>query len=140
MGYFLNRAKAFLQSELTGGQPAPADRLAGLGCEISEKSELSPAMPGAGQRLPKALADKQHELALRRRDLASPYYQGDPWVSGQIALLEGHIAEITRYLKEGGELALPRCCRQANLICLAAMRGFNICILSPGGCGYAIQG
>jgi len=138
MGYFLNRAKAFLQNEMTWGQQAPGDSVPGTDCELSERSELSPPPPVA-QLLREALADKEKELALRHRDLESEYYKDDPWCQGQIAILKHHISEIERFLKEGGALDLPRCCRQAENICLGAVRGFNICILSPEGCGYALQ-
>ena len=102
---------------------------------LAHKQEVMLLLKGYRLKHPvsEALGNKQHEMALRRSDLASPFYQGDPWVLEQIALLEGHIAEIRRYLKEGGQLTLPRCCRQADHICLVAVTGFNVCILTPGG-------
>ena len=144
MGRYLEKIR-LLEQGLTqlGGCPSTPSGHGPAGTpgdyEINEKNEISPAALGADQRLRQALADKQHELALRRRDLASPYYQGDHWVLEQIAHLESHIAEITRYLKEGGELALPRCCRQAEYICLIATRGFDECVMSPIECGYSLR-
>lgn len=147
MGRYLDKIRRLEQANtLPGVSPVtgPEHGLSNTSAlyEINETNEISPMAPGVHQRLSKALGDKQHELALRRSDLTSPDYQDDPWVLEQIALLEGHIAEITRYLKEGGELALPRCCNQTSLICLAAGTGFNVCILSPVVCGYehAAQG
>lgn len=131
MGY-LNRARALMKE--TGPEVNT-----GIDCAKSVISELSPPPPVA-QLLREALADKEKELALRQRDLTTVFYRDDPWVLEQIAHLESHIVEIRRYLKEGGELTLPRCCCQAENICLGAVRGFNICILSPEECGYAIQG
>jgi hypothetical protein len=91
------------------------------------------------QRLEKALVQKREELALRKRNLASPYYAADEWTKQQITYLKAHITEIERYLNRGGELKLPRCCRQSKHICLIAMRGFDACVMTPDGCGFSLR-
>ena len=90
-------------------------------------------------RLVKALTQKQEELALRKMDLASPYYAEDEWTKRQIIYLEEHISEIKRYLAEGGKLNLPRCCKDSIHICLIAMRGFGSCIMLPADCGFSLK-
>ena len=93
----------------------------------------------ATTRLSEALAERGKELALRKSDLASPYYAGDEWTKTQICTLESHIAEIERCLAEGGSLKLPRCCVERNVVCLIAVQGFDECIMSPDGCGFSLD-
>jgi hypothetical protein len=59
------------------------------------------------QRFQWILEQKRDELACRRRDLSTPYYADDEWVKDQISRLGNQIAEMERYLKDGGELNLP---------------------------------
>ena len=89
------------------------------------------------QHLQEALRQKEKEIALCKRDLASPYYAGDPWCLEQIRRLERQCLELQRYLKEGGALALPQCSNQ-QAICLAATRGFTSCIWEPDSCYYSL--
>jgi hypothetical protein len=93
----------------------------------------------APQPLEQALIEKEHELECRKRDLHSPYYAGDEWIREQIALLEGHIAEIGRFLSDGGKLDLPSCCNDPESICLAAIKGFDSCILMPDNCRFKLK-
>lgn len=90
------------------------------------------------RRLQKALAEKEEDLASRKRDLTSPYYADSEWVKKEMTHLEAHIAEIERHLKEGGALKLPPCCRQPDYVCLIATRGFDECIMSPIECGFSL--
>lgn len=92
---------------------------------------------GIADRLRQALTDKRAELALHLSDLDTPYYKGDAWTLDQVAILERHVAGLTRYLADGGNLALPRCCRHPETICLIASYGFTSCLLTPGACGYS---
>jgi hypothetical protein len=121
--------------------PLPDELLAELRqrkVEIRDLLQTSLASSPPG-RLGAAILDYRKELALRHRDLESEYYKDDPWVLWQIAILKHHISEIQRFLKEGGELDLPRCCRQAENICLGAVRGFTACILPTPSCGYSVK-
>jgi hypothetical protein len=94
-------------------------------------------------RLQKALADKEKELASRKRDLASSYCRNNErnkeWTKQEITHLETHVAEIQRYIKDGGSLRLPWCCRQLEYICLIATWGFDECIMLPSDCGFSLR-
>ena len=105
-----------------------------------QHQEAASTIPSSwvNQRLQKALKQKREELALRERNLTSPYLEDDSWTRKQITYLQGHIAGIERYLSEGGELKLPQCCKQSH-ICLIAMRGFDACLMSPDGCGFNLK-
>jgi len=50
--------------------------------------------------------------------LASPCYADDSeyqrWCGYQIDTLTAHMSEIQRYLKEGGTLRLPLCCKDES--------------------------
>ena len=77
-----------------------------------------------------------------RRRLASEYYADDgpyqTWGQDVIGCLTAHVDEIRRYIREGGALTLPRCCK-GNYICLIAMRQFNGCLIEPSECEFAIE-
>ena len=116
--------------------PLPDQLLAALRQHKAEIKQFLQTTPC--RRLGGAVLDYQKELRLRHHDLKSEFYKDDPWVLGQITILKHHIAEVERYLQHGGALDLPRCCHQRELICLAAMRGFEVCILTPTACGYSL--
>lgn len=108
--------------------------------EDAERKEPTSIAPPAWviQPLEKALKQKREELATRKRDLVSHYYADDEWTKQQVIYIQTHIADIERYLSEGGELKLPRCCRQPEYICLIATKGFNECIMIPEECGFSL--
>jgi hypothetical protein len=90
-----------------------------------------------------ALTQKTDEIAVMRRRLASQYYADDAeyleWCKDQIACLQGHVDEIRRYLRDGGTLRLPPCCKGNDHICLIAMRRFDGCLMLPSECTFAIS-
>lgn len=100
---------------------------------------LSRQLQTRRQRLFTAIADKEKKLASRRSCLASSYYAGDEWTIEHITRLEAQITEIKRCLSEGGELNLPRCCKDHSYTCLIAMRGFDYCIMIPQLCGFSLN-
>ena len=120
------------QKEISIGEPQGKDK---------QRQAAISTFPSArvGQRLQEALIEKEGELALHGSDLASSYYADDDWTRQQITYLQSHIAEIERYLREGGQLKLPRCCREPDYICLIAMRGFDACIMTPKECGFSLK-
>lgn len=144
MGY-LERARVLMQEEGLSDRnnPAMPREIAqgGIECEISETREISQGTQTVIEdNLRKALAEKKGRLALRKRDLTSPYYgHTDEWTKRQITHLQAHIAEIQRYLREGGDLKLPRCCWPFGYICLIAMTGFDACIMTPEECGFSLR-
>ncbi len=95
------------------------------------------------QYLNRAIERKQEDLKIRRRQLADPKCPNPEFCIDQITSMEGHIVEINRYLKEGGDLAIPRCCLQHENYCFLnhamAMKGFDGCLLSPDGCGFGLR-
>lgn len=97
--------------------------------------------PSEGLR--RALGQKHQEITTMRRRLASQWYASDceyqEWGQGVISCLEGHTTEIQRYLKEGGALALPPCCKAKDRICLIALRRFDGCLMAPGECGFSVE-
>ena len=107
----------------------------------SEKDSLeTPTLNQEGiQRLKEALEQKERELILRERNLASPYYADDEWTKKQITHLKTHISQIQGYLNGEHDLQLPRCCRHNEYICLIAIRGFDFCIMVPTGCGFSLK-
>jgi hypothetical protein len=94
--------------------------------------------------LTRALEQKQQESAVMRERLSSPCYADDSehqiWCRHQIDTLRAHMSEIQRYLKAGGTLRLPLCCKDESHTCLIAMRRFNGCLMAPGECGFSIRG
>jgi len=95
------------------------------------------------ETLTRALAQKQGEIIIMRKRLASEYYAGDAeyqdWCKDQITCLTSHITEIQRYVREGGTLRLPPCCIDDYHICLIAMRRFDACLMLPSECTFAIS-
>ena len=91
------------------------------------------------QRLQEALDQKQGELTLRERNLASSYYANDEWTKKQITHLQAHISQIQRYLNGGHDLPLPRCCRNHDYLCLIAIMGATSCIMVPTECGFSLK-
>jgi len=100
--------------------------------------------PRSSGILTAALTQKNQEILVMRRRLASQHYAGDvpyqEWGQDVIACLNGHIVEIQRYLREGGMLTLPPCCKENGYVCLIAMRRFDGCLMSPGECGFYMRG
>ena len=90
-----------------------------------------------------ALAQKNEEINTMRKRLTSEYYAGDvpyeEWGKDILACLQGHVSEIQRYLKEGGALTLPPCCKEEGHICLIAMRRFDACLMTAGECGFSLM-
>lgn len=88
-----------------------------------------------------ALTQKDEEIATMRRRLASTYYADDPqyqeWGRSVIGCLQAHSSETQRYLRDGGALALPRCCIDPAHVCLIALRRFDGCLMGPGECGFS---
>ena len=97
--------------------------------------------PRPSETLKKALTQKSEEMLTMRKRLASPYYADDAeyqdWCRDQITCFTSHISEIQRYLREGGTLRLPPCCKEEGHICLIAMRRFDGCLMGPEECGFA---
>lgn len=95
------------------------------------------------EALRRALTQKGEEIATMRRRLASEWYAEDveyqEWGQAVISCLQGHVREIERYLKEGGALALPPCCKAKGHICLIALRRFDGCLMGPGECGFSVR-
>ena len=77
-----------------------------------------------------------------QKRLASPYYADDgeylEWCRDQIGCLTAHVDEIRRYMREGGTLTLPPCCK-GDCICLIAMRRFDGCLMEPSECEFIIE-
>ena len=92
--------------------------------------------------LRRALTQKTQEIAVMRRRLASEYYADDgpyqTWGQDVIGCLTAHVDEIRRYLREGGALSLPPCCKDKDYLCLIAMRRFDGCLMTPAECGFSI--
>ena len=99
--------------------------------------------PRPSETLRRALIQKNEEILTMRKRLDSPYYADDAeyqdWCKDQIACLTDHISEIQRYLREGGTLRLPPCCKEEGHICLIAMRRFDGCLMTLTECGFAIS-
>jgi hypothetical protein len=95
------------------------------------------------EALKHALTQKNEEIHTMRKRLASEYYADDvpyqTWGEDVLSCLQGHIREIQRYLREGGRLTLPPCCKEEGHICLIAMRRFNACLMTPGECGFSLK-
>jgi hypothetical protein len=93
--------------------------------------------------LSRALEQKHQEIAFMRARLYCPSNADDAeyhsWCRDQIQCLAGHITEIQRYLKEGGALSLPPCCKEQDHICLIAMRRFDGCLMLPGECTFSMR-
>lgn len=110
--------------------------------EIKAKKQVLMLAIQPPEALTRALAQKREEIGTMQKRLASPYYADDTdyleWCRHQIACLQGHVAEIRRFLEEGGALRLPRCCRDEDYTCLIAMRRFDACLMSPGECGFSM--
>jgi hypothetical protein len=89
-----------------------------------------------------ALTQKTQEITVMRRRLASEYYANDAeyleWCKDQIGCLTGHVDEIRRYLRDGGSLRLPPCCKEDS-ICMIAMRRFDGCLMNPDECTFSMQ-
>lgn len=98
--------------------------------------------PWPSETLRRALTQKNEEILTIRKRLASPYYADDAeyqdWCRDQITCLTAHISEIQSYLREGGCLSLPPCCRTAGYLCLIAMRRLVGCLMVPGECTFSI--
>ncbi len=108
--------------------------------ELLTKQETETPSSEIVQRLQKAIAQKQEDLKIRRRQLADPEYPNPEFCTNQIICMQGHIAEINRYLNDGGELVLPRCCRQYEYYCFLGMKRFEDgCIWSPDGCEFGLR-
>jgi len=80
---------------------------------------------GPSLKLPeKAISQREffaeREIVVRRRQLSSPYYADDDWTKQVIAHLEEHVRSIRAYHKDGGRLALPKCCKRQDYLCLIA--------------------
>ena len=90
-----------------------------------------------------ALTQKGEEIMTMRKRMASEYYADDSeyleWCRDQIGCLTAHITEIHRYLREGGSLRLPPCCKEEDYLCLIAMRRFNGCLMAPSECEFTIE-
>ena len=90
-----------------------------------------------------ALTQKNEEILTMRKRLDSPYYADDTeyheWCRDQITCLNRHIAEMGRYLREGGALSLPQCCKDEHHLCLIAMRRFDGCLMGPAECGFSMR-
>jgi hypothetical protein len=90
-----------------------------------------------------ALTQKQEEILTMRKRLASEYYAGDvpyqEWGKDVMACLHAHVEEIRRYLREGGALRLPPCCKEGGHLCLIAMRRFDGCLMVPGECTFSTK-
>ena len=90
-----------------------------------------------------ALTQKGEEILTMRKRLTSPYYADDTeyleWCRDQIGCLTAHVDEIRRYLREGGALTLPPCCRDKDYLCLIAMRRFDGCLMVPNECEFAMR-
>ena len=99
---------------------------------------------GPPEILSRALKAKQEEVGVMRARQASEYYANDAeyqrWCRYQIDTLTAHMSEIQRYLKAGGTLRLPLCCKDESQTCLIAMRRFNCCLMRPDECGFSIRG
>ena len=99
--------------------------------------------PKPSGTLRRASAQKNEEIAVMRERLDSEYYAGDveylEWGKDVIACLTSHIEEIRRYLREGGSLRLPPCCKAEGYICLIAMRRFDGCLMTPGECTFSLR-
>ena len=95
------------------------------------------------EALPRALTQKGEEVLTMRKRLASEYYANDAeyleWCKDQIGCLTGHVDEIRRYLREGGALTLPPCCKDKGYLCLIAMRRFDACLMGPGECTFSLR-
>lgn len=96
------------------------------------------------EALTRALTQKGEEVLTMRKRLASDYYAGDvpyqEWGQDVLACLQAHITEIRCYLRGGGALSLPPCCKDKGYICLIALRRFDACLMGPGECGFSIPG
>jgi len=125
---------------LEPGSRVPKELVEGI---RQHKVEIIAILTKPSGTLTAALTQKNDEIAVMRRRLASPYYAGDveylEWGKDVIACLTSHIEEIRRYLREGGTLRLPPCCKEEGYICLIAMRRFDGCLMGPGECGFAIS-
>jgi len=125
---------------LEPGSKVPAELVQAIRENKVEIMAILTRPPGT---LTKALEQKNEEIAVMRKRLASPYYAGDSqyhqWCQDQIGCLTGHISEIQRYLRDGGTLRLPPCSRDDTHLCLIAMRRFDGCLMSPGECTFAIS-
>jgi hypothetical protein len=90
-----------------------------------------------------ALTQKGKEITTMRRRLTSEYYAGDVpyqrWGEDVISCLQAHVTEIKRYVREGGALSLPPCCKEEGHLCLIAMRSFDGCLMGPSECGFSLR-
>ena len=107
---------------------------------ISHLSQANTApSPRVIYRLQQAIEQKEEDLTVRRWQLADPDCHNPEWCKRQIVCMQGHITEINRYIKEGGQLTLPRCCQKHEKYCLIAMRGFDACLMTPEDCGFSLN-
>ncbi|MCP3683583.1 MAG: hypothetical protein GY861_12925 [bacterium] len=111
--------------------------------ELVSQTNESEIPPRIIESLQKAISKKEEDLAIRRKQLADPKCPNPEFCIDQITSMEGHIVEINRYIKEGGDLAIPRCCLQHENYCFLnhamAMKGFDGCLLSPDGCEFGLR-
>ena len=95
------------------------------------------------EALRRALTQKGEEITTMRRRLAAPCNADDQeyqrWCQDQIGCLTSHVDEIRRYLREGGTLSLPPCCKDKDFLCLIAMRKFDGCLMLPSECEFAMR-
>jgi len=107
----------------------------------AHKAEIIAILTKPSGTLSAALAQKNEEIAVMRRRLASEYYADDgpyqTWGQDVIGCLTAHVDEIRRYLREGGALTLPPCCK-GEYLCLIAMRRFDTCLMGSDECGFSM--
>jgi len=98
--------------------------------------------PKPSGTLSAALEQKTTEIGVMRKRLASEYYVGDvpyqEWGRDVITCLQAHVDEVQRYLREGGALILPPCCKEEGHFCLISLRRFGGCLMNPGECGFSM--
>jgi len=85
--------------------------------------------------LEEALNHKKHELEVLRAD-SKPL--DIPRTKRDMELLSQQIREIQRYLKDGGELKLPKCYK-AKQICLLGLTQVRSCLPESGRCAWAFR-
>ena len=106
---------------------------------LSQVNQTDTPSPRVIYRLERAITQKEEDLTVRRWQLSDPDCHNPEWCKHQIVCMQGHITEIKRYIKEGSQLTLPRCCQQHAHYCLIAMRGFDACLMTPEDCGFSLK-
>ncbi len=89
------------------------------------------------ERLRRHLDCLTSERDLRTRALACPCCHD--FAERMLGIIKPQIAEVERYLQEGGKLSIPICYKEPGLVCLLALTQEHDCVYQPASCPWSFQ-